>query len=472
MSETEAEEHYGADCNKFTGWTADDSYIPTSRLRVLPLIKKHFHVLYQTTQKGQYFGWHTFTQEVANSLINSLLLWGLGYTVYSGKVIVHIDGHTPDFWMASFAIYASLIYMTNISLLVRVDQITWTLMGYIFFLSLGPFFIMSFLFDLVFPGPNAQQRILFNIGDTYHYYLLFIILGVAVFMIEVCRKMYRVNWKPNIADYFRHLIKNGKANDPAYFTKDIFDQFKEADEPIQKKPSKKKTQQPTVNATQIGTTIGEVVGPQANGGAQSNSGAPVANLRSDSEYSESSIQDNQKHSSNNSTTLRNGSITNDNSNRSMLSLNSNTPSHLTIKPQILVTSNRALLLDEQADDERNAKEGFEPQEEQSVKNQVGSRLLEVPQTLKPDKSSDDSREFEENCRLNPLQELDPAAPLQSEAAREELHEESSAIKVNNYFSEPNPETKAGPLSPRRRGLEAVPELDKSLSVDGAGQQLR
>lgn len=467
MSESEANEHYGSDCSQFTGWTLDESYIPTSRLRILPLIKKHFHLLYQTTQKGQYFGWHTFSQEVMNSLTTALLLWGLGYTVYSGKVIVHVDGHTPDFWMASFAIYASLIYMTNISLLVRVDQITWTLMGYIFFLSLGPFFIMSFLFDLVFPGPNAQQRILFNIGVTYQYYLLFIILGVAVFMIEVCKKLYKVTWKPSIADYFRHLVKTGKADDPKYFTKEIFDTFKEADEPIQKKSTKKKTQANASTTNLVGTVIGEAPARAANANGSGNQGAALEKIQSDSDYSESSIQDIEKHSSNNSTTLRNGSMTNDSSNRSMLSLNSNVPTQLTVKPQIIATSDRELLNEKEPGEGRFSKEPFEHNNEQTQQDEDRSHLLRVSDPIKHEKSSDDSRDFEENCKPNPVHELAPALPFQPEQPHEEFHEEESAVKVNNYFSTPNPEPKAGPLSPRRKDADVVPELEKSLSIEEA-----
>lgn len=477
MSEDEANEHYGVDAGSFTGWTSDDSYIPTSRLKILELVKKNFHMLYQTTQKGQSFGWHTFSHEVMNSIVISLLLWGLGYTAFSGTQIVHSSGHTSDFWMASFSIYAALIYLTNISLLVRVDQITWTLIGYVVLLSLVPFFLLSFLFDLVFPGPNAQQRILFNIGTTLQYYLLFIILGAAVFMIEVCKKMYRIHWKPSLPDYFKQLIKNGQADQPDRFKKEILDVFKEKEEePIKKRKTKKQT---TANSAPI-NRVPLPVAPNAGAQPQptQTNAAPGTELKrgpSESDYSESSIMDVEKNSGNISTTLKNASSTNEPTNRSMISLNSENGIQLNLKPRLVITSPKNEMSkkpDISADHETFKGHSEFEQQYQTETDQTRNDKLRLRESLaRFENSRDDSKEFEENCKPHIPE------PFKDEVYQHQDHvdmdiEQHPVVKVNNYLNGQNssPENSSSPRHHSdRRPIHFVPEVDKPLEErDGLG----
>jgi Phospholipid-translocating P-type ATPase C-terminal len=487
MSEEEADKHYGVDRAEYSGWGLDDSYIPTSRVKILPLIKKHFHLLYQTTQKGQSFGWHTFVTEVLDSIVVSLLLWGMGYSVMSGDVVVNINGHTSDYWMASFAIYASLICMVNVSLLVRVDQITWALLGYIAFLSLGPFVLLSIIFDTVLPGPNTQQRILFNLGETCQYYLLCIFLSAVVFLIEICKKMYRLQAKPNLPDYFKQLIKNGTADEPERFKKEILDCFKEnEDEPIKKKRTKKPSQAPSVPT--VGTQILENgIGNQPPvelkvGGAPD---PEVDAAPSESEYSESSVLDEAKHSSNNSTTLRIGSMTNEQSNRSQLSLGSDMQSQIGAKPRIQITFSkeelsekpaRFIVADKNKSSERAIAELGKPTLQESAnhssqpKDLKSKDLRSNDMQHKLDYSSENSHDFEEDCKPHIPQELVAPETLESkEPQKRDSVRDEEQPRLNNFFTKQSSEINIPPNSVtaqhnQRREPDYVPELDKSLSV--------
>jgi hypothetical protein len=235
MDEKESEEYYHGDT--FTGWTEQDSYIPTKRLKVLPLIKKNFQHLYYITQSGAPFGWHTFTWEVINSISMATILCLVGYNVYSGTVTLHPDGHTSDFWMASFGIYAALVFGTTAVVLVRSSQIGWTyILLFVVLLSIVPFYLLSYLFDtILITTPNFKEYVQVELSSTYDYYLYFLFFAALSLLVETTALFVRYYYRPTVADYFNWLIKKGKANSAEYFDPAIVQNFKQLRDPIPKK---------------------------------------------------------------------------------------------------------------------------------------------------------------------------------------------------------------------------------------------
>jgi hypothetical protein len=235
LSEEEEAEYHKDD--NYTGWTDEGSYIPTRRMKILPLIKKNFQYLYHTTQSGAPFGWNSFFWEAVNSLCMATILCLVGYNVYAGTVCMHRDGHTSDFWMASFGIYAALVFGTTAVVLVRTSQITWIyLIFFIFFFSLVPFFLLSYLFDtMLVTTPNLKEYVMVNLSETHVYYLYFILFTGLSILVEVGFLFIRYYYKPTLADYFRWLIKNNKADSEEYFDQAILQNFKRLQDPIPKK---------------------------------------------------------------------------------------------------------------------------------------------------------------------------------------------------------------------------------------------
>lgn len=237
MNEDEEDEFYRS--NEYTGISLDQSYVPTSNLKTKYLIKKYFHYLYYTTQKGWSFNWKTFFGEVVNAIIISVVLCLFGYLIFAGDRAITIDGQTSDFWIASFSIYASLVYTTNIVILTRAGQITWLLIVYCTFISIFPFLVLSFIFDTYMDLPDARQRILENMAISSQYYLFFILTMSVGFIIEVLKRFYKMFYKPTLSEYFLWLIKNKKEDQEQYFTPEIFEAFAKLHDPIKKKPGRK-----------------------------------------------------------------------------------------------------------------------------------------------------------------------------------------------------------------------------------------
>lgn len=237
MNDEEEEEHYRS--NEFTGLSLDQSYVPTTNLKTKYLIKKYFHHLYYTTQRGWTFNWKTFLGEVVNAVVISVVLCLFGYLIFAGDRAITIDGQTSDFWIASFSIYASLVYTTNVVILTRAGQITWLLIVYCTFISVIPFWLLSFIFDTYMDLPDARQRILENMAVSSQYYLFFILTMSVGFIIEVFKRFYKMFHKPTLSEYFLWLIKNKKEDQEQYFTQEIFDSFIKLHDPIKRKPSRK-----------------------------------------------------------------------------------------------------------------------------------------------------------------------------------------------------------------------------------------
>lgn len=235
MTQKEEQKYYSE--HNFTGVTDENSFLPTKALRVLPLIKKNYHYLYYITQKGLCFGWHTFMWQVVNSLIMSLILCLVGYQVYSGDSVFHIDGHTADFWMASFGIFTALVFSTIIVVIIRAAQITWIfILGSIVCFSLGPFYFLSYLFDTILvKTPSLREFVMVNLSVTYNFYLFFILFMMVALFIEICAIYFRILYRPTLADYFMALIKRGDANNPDYFAPEILQKIINLQDPIQKK---------------------------------------------------------------------------------------------------------------------------------------------------------------------------------------------------------------------------------------------
>lgn len=232
MNQKEEEEYYKT--NAFTGQTVDNSFTPIRILKTLPLIKKHIHKLYYTTQQGYKFTWTTFFGEVVNGIVVAFLLGYLGFNIFDGKIPIHEDGYTPDYWMVSFAIYGALIYSTNVVLFIRADQITWFYIGVIFLLTLIPYWILNFLFDTLINMENSSQRVLINLFNTYQYFMFAATIVVACVIIEFSKKLYRMYWKPSLVEYFQFLISNNLCDDPARFEDQILEAFQSNHDPIKR----------------------------------------------------------------------------------------------------------------------------------------------------------------------------------------------------------------------------------------------
>ena len=237
MNDDEEEEHYRS--NEFTGLSLDQSYVPTTNLKTKYLIKKHFHHLYYTTQRGWTFNWKTFLGEVLNALVISIVLCLFGYLIFAGDRAITIDGQTSDFWIASFSIYSSLVYTTNVVILTRAGQITWLLIVYCTFISVIPFWVLSYVFDTYMDLPDARQRILENMVISSQYYLFFILTMSVGFIIEVLKRFFKMYHKPTLSEYFLWLIKNKKEDQEEYFTQEKLDSFIKLHDPIKRKLSRK-----------------------------------------------------------------------------------------------------------------------------------------------------------------------------------------------------------------------------------------
>ena len=237
MSDWEKEEYYQN--KEFTPYGLDGSYTPCSNLKILPLIKKNYQWLYYITQRGWSFSWESFYKEVLSSLLVSIILTVMGYGLYSGTQAMHSHGYTADFWMASFSIFTSLVYLTIAVLLCRTDKLTWLLALFVVGGAVVPFISITWTFDTLTFADNTGMRILSNISDTYHYYLLVIALVFLASSIEIIRKIYRKYHKPTLADYFTQLIKDGKEGDPVNFKPEILEAFIKIHDPIVKKVKKR-----------------------------------------------------------------------------------------------------------------------------------------------------------------------------------------------------------------------------------------
>lgn len=212
----------------------DNSYIATPTIRHMSLIKANFQYLYHTTQQNWDFNWKKFFVEVVNSLSLAVILCILAFSVCSSTSIHHQDGYSFDYWNVSFTIYAALIYMTNVAILMRSGQITWFVIFWIAFFSIIPFIIVSILYDTVMDLVNGSQYILPTMGQTYHYYLVCIVITFIAFLFEFIQKLAQVTWKPRLSDYFRLLINRGLENDPSKFEKQFLESFAQLRDPIQK----------------------------------------------------------------------------------------------------------------------------------------------------------------------------------------------------------------------------------------------
>ena len=232
MNEQEEDQYYQ---NKtFSTNLLDNSLIPTSVIRHMSLIKANFQYLYHTTQQNWDFNWKVFFIEVLNSLVVAVILCILAFSVCSGISIQHQNGYTYDFWCMSFTIYACLIYITNVVIVMRSGQLTWFVAFWIAFFSVIPFLVVSLLFDTVMNLDNGSQYILLNLGSTFHYYLICIVMIFITFMLEFMRKFIQVIWKPRLADYFRALINGGLEENPAKFDKEFLKSFSQLRNPIEK----------------------------------------------------------------------------------------------------------------------------------------------------------------------------------------------------------------------------------------------
>jgi hypothetical protein len=148
-----------------------------------------------------------------------------------------VNGYTYDFWMMSFTVYASLIFISNVTLLVRTEHISVFLLFWIIGFSILPYLILNYVFDTQLDVENGSQYLINQMSETSHYYLVLSANIMIAFMIEMWRRLRQVFWKPRINDYFKTLLKEGKAGEDKYFTEDILKSFVQVQEPIKKKSS-------------------------------------------------------------------------------------------------------------------------------------------------------------------------------------------------------------------------------------------
>ena len=235
MNENE-EREYLAD-NAFVGQSLDGSFLPCPTLRIFDNIKKHFQWSYYISQKSLDFGWKKFGSEVLSSTFQAAALCTVTFGVCSGLNIQHINGYTYDFWMMSFTVYASLVFITNVTLLVRTEHISVFLLFWIIGFSILPYLILNYVFDTQLDVENGSQYLINKMSETSHYYLVLAANIMIAFLIETWRRLRQVFWKPRINDYFKYLLKEGKIGDDKYFSEEILKGFIQMQEPIKKKPS-------------------------------------------------------------------------------------------------------------------------------------------------------------------------------------------------------------------------------------------
>lgn len=235
MNENEEREYLAQ--NSFVGLSLDGSFLPCPTLRILDNIKKHFQWSYYISQKSLDFGWKKFGSEVLSSSFQAAALCTVTFGVCSGLNIQHVNGYTYDFWMMSFTVYASLIFISNVTLLVRTEHISVFLLFWIIGFSILPYLILNYVFDTQLDVENGSQYLINKMSETSHYYLVLSANIMIAFMIEMWRRLRQVFWKPRINDYFKTLLKEGKAGEDKYFTEDILKSFVQVQEPIKKKSS-------------------------------------------------------------------------------------------------------------------------------------------------------------------------------------------------------------------------------------------
>lgn len=212
----------------------DNSFIPLPSVKHMPLIKANFQYLYHTTQQNWDFSWHTFFWESFNSVCITAIICALAFNVGSGANIHHQDGHSYDYWNVSFIIYGSLVFVTNVAIVMRSGQLTWFVVFWIVAFSIVPFLVVEALFDTVMSITNGMQQTMPTMGMTGHYYLIYFAVTAIAFLFEFMRKLTQVMWRPRLSDYFRLLINRGLEDKPCYFDKDWLASFSQLKDPIQK----------------------------------------------------------------------------------------------------------------------------------------------------------------------------------------------------------------------------------------------
>lgn len=227
---------------QFSNHDLDGSFIPVKEIRVMKNIKKNLQYVYHISQLGLDFTWKELGIEGLEALILAVMLCLITFFSCSGFTIQHQEGYTYDFWMSSFTIYGSLIYIHNVVLCVRVERITWFFLFWVVFGSLVPFLLLSLLFDTVIKLENGSEFFIYNMGSTFHYYLVCGAVIMIAFMFEFWRKSYKVLYKPRLTEYFKVLIKEGLESQDKYFTKKIFKSFIAIQNPIYKKRMEKEAE--------------------------------------------------------------------------------------------------------------------------------------------------------------------------------------------------------------------------------------
>ena len=216
------------------GAEADESIaINCSRVRIQGLIKKYYHHLYYITQKDLLFSWSAIRGELFNATCQGVACGCIVFYSLSSKVIDHFNGHTPDYFIASYALYGTLIYGINLNLLFRRHTYSWQLLLAMAFTSFAPFYLMSFLYDFNFLGLNTGWELsLFDSHSSPHYYLIVILNVGMIMLIEGFRRAYRLWRSPLLSDYFKGLIAAGKSEQEKYFALSTLEAIKKQSEKV------------------------------------------------------------------------------------------------------------------------------------------------------------------------------------------------------------------------------------------------
>lgn len=173
-----------------------------------PLIKEYYNRLYYTTKECKYFNYGIMILETFKAMIQGIIM-GL-ITMGSVEQMVFADGYVADVWTASYIIYISVVFSSNLSCVFRAFQITGLFIIALLFCSVFPYFLFAFVYDTTpFIYMNYSQGTNEFLWGRGQFFLTIIANVGFVVLSELIWRTLSLEFSPHVPDYLLRLVLDG-----------------------------------------------------------------------------------------------------------------------------------------------------------------------------------------------------------------------------------------------------------------------